>query len=104
MSIDERRRMFRLNRWKEMQISIQSVHDPATETAQDIRQVWFAGVHGDAGRLSGSRKAAFRNSRCYDPAGLQHMLRMDQTMIDHLVWGEPRLTSNHNYVPPDAMG
>ena len=106
MSIDERRRLFRLNRWKEPQGYRSNRFDPATETSQDIRQVWFAGVHGDVGGgypevQSGLSKFPLlwmiEQARA---AGL----RMDQTMIDHLVWGQPRLSSNHSYVPPDAMG
>jgi hypothetical protein len=31
-------------------------------------------------------------------------LRMDQSMIDHLVWGLPRPGSKHTYVPPNANG
>jgi len=106
MSIDERRRMFRLNRWKEPQGYRSNRFDPATETEQDIRQVWFAGVHGDVGGgypevESGLSKFPLlwmiEQARA---AGL----RMSQSMIDHLVWGLPRPGSNHNYVPPDAMG
>jgi uncharacterized protein (DUF2235 family) len=106
MSIDERRRLFRLNRWKEPQGYRSNRFDPATETSQDIRQVWFAGVHGDVGGgypevQSGLSKFPLlwmiEQARA---AGL----RMDQTMIDHLVWGQPRLSSNHSYVPPDPMG
>jgi uncharacterized protein (DUF2235 family) len=106
MSIDERRRMFRLNRWKEPQGYRSNRFDPATETEQDVRQVWFAGVHGDVGGgypevESGLSKFPLlwmiEQARA---AGL----RMSQSMIDHLVWGLPRPGSNHNYVPPDAMG
>ena len=95
MSIDERRRLFRLNRWKEPQGYRSNRFDPATETSQDIRQVWFAGVHGDVGGgypevQSGLSKFPLlwmiEQARA---AGL----RMDQTMIDHLVWGQPRLTA-----------
>ena len=49
-AIDERRRMFRLNRWKEPQNFVANPFDksqPATN--QDIKQVWFAGVHADIG-------------------------------------------------------
>jgi uncharacterized protein (DUF2235 family) len=106
MSIDERRRMFRLNRWTEPQKYRSDPFDRATETDQDIRQVWFAGVHGDVGggypeAESGLSKFPLlwmiEQARA---AGL----RMDETMIDHLVWGAPRLRSTHVYVPPNALG
>ena len=72
-------------------ISVQSVRS-CHERDQDIRQVWFAGVHGDVGGgypevQSGLSKFPLlwmiEQARA---AGL----RMDQTMIDHLVWGQPR--------------
>jgi len=50
MSIGERRRMFRLNRWKSPQPFVENPFDKdAPEVAQDIKQVWFAGVHSDVG-------------------------------------------------------
>ena len=48
-ALDERRAMFRLNRW----IEEQEFHDPCQPdqppVAQDVKQVWFAGVHADIG-------------------------------------------------------
>ncbi len=47
ISMDERRRMYRLNHWQDPQ-----PYQPFGEKAdveQDIRQVWFAGVHSDIG-------------------------------------------------------
>ena len=50
IAIDERRRMFRLNRWIEPQ---NYLPNPFAENVQnrpqDIKQVWFAGVHADIG-------------------------------------------------------
>jgi len=49
-AIDERRRMFRLNRWKEPQNFVANPFDKSqSATHQDIKQVWFAGVHADIG-------------------------------------------------------
>lgn len=106
MSIDERRRMFRLNRWIEPQKHRSDRFDRTTETDQDIRQVWFAGVHCDVGggypeaESSLSKFPLLWMIEQARAAGL----RMDQTMIDHLVWGKARLSSTHGYVPPDALG
>lgn len=47
ISIDERRRMFRLNHWAKGQ-QYQPL-PPGEEKAQSVRQVWFAGVHSDVG-------------------------------------------------------
>jgi uncharacterized protein (DUF2235 family) len=49
-ALDERRRMFRLNRWKEPQSFIANPFNKnAPGIEQDIKQVWFAGVHADIG-------------------------------------------------------
>jgi uncharacterized protein (DUF2235 family) len=50
ISIDERRRMFRLNRWTNPQPFVANPFDQtAVPREQDVRQVWFAGVHADVG-------------------------------------------------------
>lgn len=41
MAIDERRAFFRTNKWR--------AADPAQVAGTDVRQVWFAGCHGDVG-------------------------------------------------------
>jgi uncharacterized protein (DUF2235 family) len=104
ISIDERRRMFRLNRWIDPQKYRSDPFDPASAVDQDIRQVWFAGVHADVG--SGYPE---------DQSGLSKFpllwmiaqaeaagLRVDRSMVDHLGWGQPRPKSSHRYVAPDA--
>src|SRR6202007_1122242 len=50
VAIDERRRMFRLNHWIEPQPFVKNPFDRSVPRAeQDIKQVWFAGVHADIG-------------------------------------------------------
>jgi len=50
MAIDERRRMFRLNGWVEPQQHLpRPLAPPEERVPQDIKQVWFAGVHSDIG-------------------------------------------------------
>ena len=50
MAIDERRRMFRLNRWKDQQKAKRHPYQAREDAAdQDVRQVWFAGFHSDVG-------------------------------------------------------
>jgi len=49
ISVDERRRMFRLNHWQDPQRFKPDPEDPSKDRDQDIRQVWFAGVHSDVG-------------------------------------------------------
>jgi uncharacterized protein (DUF2235 family) len=104
MSIDERRRMFRLNRWIDPQEYRSNPFEASTAIGQDIRQVWFAGVHGDVG--GGYPEAESGLSKFpllwmieqAQAAGL----RMDRSLINHLGWGQPRAGSNHIYVAPDA--
>ena len=47
VAMDERRTMFRAMLWRDGQI----FHSPVTgrDAAQDLREVWFSGVHGDVG-------------------------------------------------------
>jgi uncharacterized protein (DUF2235 family) len=103
MSIDERRRMFRLNRWIEPQKYRPDPMDASTAVDQDIRQVWFAGVHDDVGGgypepESGLSKYPLLWMIAQAKAA---GLRIDDSMVNHLGWGEPRPGSDHVYVKPD---
>jgi uncharacterized protein (DUF2235 family) len=103
ISIDERRRMFRLNRWSEPQKYRPDIFDPSTAIDQDIRQVWFAGVHADIGggypeKESGLSK--FPLLWMIEQA-VATGLRVDRSMVNHLGWGQPQPGSNHVYVAPD---
>jgi uncharacterized protein (DUF2235 family) len=103
ISIDERRRMFRLNRWIEPQKYRPNIFDPSTAMDQDIRQVRFAGVHADIGggypeTESGlSKYPLLWMIEQATAAGL----RVDRSMVNHLGWGQPRPGSTHIYVKPD---
>jgi uncharacterized protein (DUF2235 family) len=104
IAIDERRRMFRLNRWIEPQEYRPDILDPSSAIDQDIRQVWFSGVHCDVGGgyeedQSGASK--FPLLWMIDQAEAVG-LRIDRAMVNHLCWGLPRPGSNHHYVPPSA--
>lgn len=105
IAIDERRRMFRLNRWADPQ-PYKSNPFVSAERAkrQDIKQVWFAGVHSDVGggypeEESGLSKFPLewmiREAR-------QHGLQVRDGMFNHLVQGRLQTNSPHTYVPPDA--
>jgi uncharacterized protein (DUF2235 family) len=103
MSIDERRAMFRLNRWNDPQKYRSDPFDRSTETDQDIRQVWFAGVHADVGggypeEQSGLSKFPLLWMIAQAKAA---GLRVDNSMVNHLGWGQPR-PHGHKYVPPSA--
>lgn len=104
MAIDERRRMFRLNRWTEPQEFNPNPFDAEGPVKQDIKQTWFAGVHGDVG----AGYAEDTNALSKFP--LQWMieeavvagLRINRTMFDHLVLGKEHPNGRHRYVAPDA--
>ncbi len=103
ISIDERRALFRLNRWIEPQKYRSDPFDPSTAVDQDIRQVWFAGAHGDVGGARPEEQSGLSKFPLLwmieqaQTAGL----RVDRSMVDHLGWGKPRPGSTHQYVAPD---
>jgi hypothetical protein len=106
IAIDERRRMFRLNRWIEPQPYRVNPCIVTSEIPQDIRQVWFAGVHADIGGgypETESGLSKFPLLWMIEEAHAQGLL-INRPMVNHLVLGKPRKGSRHRYVPPDANG
>jgi len=107
ISIDERRRMFRLSPWDEGQIFMKNRFSKTNNVEpQDCRQVWFAGVHADIGggypeEESGLSK--FPLLWMIDEA-IQHGLAVDRRTINHLAWGKPRQGSPFSYVAPSIEG
>lgn len=103
ISIDERRRMFRLHPWNEPQTFKTNPFNNKNWKAQDIRQVWFAGVHADIG--GGYPEAESGLSKFpllwminqAKAAGL----KMSTPMINHLVLGKERKDSSRLYVAPN---
>jgi len=108
ISMDERRRMFRLNHWEDGEGSVPDSSTGAVRT----KQTWFAGVHSDVG--GGYPEAASALSKypllwmiaqARDlPEG--EALRFDDRLVDWLGRGrrpedgDPR----HVYVAPDPKG
>jgi uncharacterized protein (DUF2235 family) len=104
IAIDERRRMFRINRWTDPQTYRPNPFEPTSAIPQDIRQVWFAGVHADIGGgypEAESGLSKFPLLWMIEEAAAQGLL-VNRAMINHLVLGRRRLGSRHSYVPPDA--
>ncbi len=104
-AIDERRRMFRLNRWINPQPFVANPFDPAApKVDQDIKQVWFAGSHSDVGggypeTQSGLSK--YPLAWMIDEA-IAHGLKINAAMRNNLVLGEPRAGGKNVYVAPNA--
>jgi uncharacterized protein (DUF2235 family) len=104
MSIDERRRMFRLNRWTDPQQYRPDPFVAASEIPQDIHQVWFAGVHGDVGGgypETESGLSKFPLLWMIQQAQAKG-LAIDQTRVEQLVLGKPDPHSKQHYVAANA--
>lgn len=103
-AIDERRRMFRLNRWTDPQDFKPNPFDPKPPRAQDIKQVWFAGVHSDVGGgypETQSGAAKYPLQWMIDEA-VRHGLQINTAMYNHLVLGHERKGGSRKYVAPDS--
>lgn len=106
MAIDERRRMFRLNWWTPSQRHAPNPFDRAADVDQDVKQVWFAGVHADIGggyKETESHLSKFPLAWMIEEAAAAG-LEINRAMVNHLVHGKPRAGSKHRYQPPDAKG
>lgn len=106
IAIDERRRMFRLNQWTEPQTFKTNPFNAKNWKAQDIKQVWFAGVHADIGGGYSEPESGLSKYPLLwminqaKTAGL----KTSTAMINYLVLGKPRRDSARVYMPPDVVG
>lgn len=104
MSIDERRRMFRLKPWDDPQHFLFNPYAPdSSRKDQDILQVWFAGVHADIG--GGYPEAQSQVSK-YPLLWMigearKHQLEVNPRTVNQLAWGKSRKNSPFKYVAPD---
>jgi uncharacterized protein (DUF2235 family) len=105
MAIDEKRRMFRLNRWTPGQNFVADPFGSERDgVPQDIKQVWFAGVHSDVGGgypEDQSAASKFPLKWMIDEA-VVHGLKINEAMRAHLVDGEPLGDGRRMYVEPSA--
>jgi uncharacterized protein (DUF2235 family) len=104
LAIDERRRMFRPSLWTEGKQFKPRQPGKAEGEPQDVKQVWFAGVHSDVGggypeKESGLAK--FPLCWMVDEARA-HGLLVNESMYGHLALGKPRPGGEQSYVAPDA--
>jgi uncharacterized protein (DUF2235 family) len=105
ISIDERRRMFRLKKWDEGQTFMKNRFSQTNNAEpQDCLQVWFAGVHADIGgypeKESGLSK--FPLIWMIDEAK-KCGLAVDPQTVNQLAWGVQRKDSPFSYVAPDIL-
>jgi uncharacterized protein (DUF2235 family) len=104
ISIDERRAMFRLKKWDDPQTFKLNRFNDAHAKAQDIKQVWFAGVHSDIGGgypeiESGLSK--YPLLWMIDEA-IKAGLNVNPRTVNQLAWGIQRKSSPFSYVAPDT--
>lgn len=104
IAIDERRRMFQLHKWTEPQKFRVKPFRPETDINQDIKQVWFAGVHADIG---GGYSEAESSLSKYP---LEWMIKEAESLglliirqnFNQIVYGKARKGSKFKYVAPNA--
>lgn len=104
-SLDERRRMFRLEPWLPEQTYMKNRFSKTNNSLpQDAKQVWFPGVHADVGGgypETESGLSKFPLQWMIDEAK-KHGLEFNTQSINQLVWGHKRKGSPFDYVPPDT--
>lgn len=105
-AIDERRVMFRLNRWDEPQPFLADRFAPRESAVpQDVKQVWFSGVHGDVG--GGYPEAEAQVAKIpllwmLREAEAEGLLLM-RGRLERYVLGQER-SGNDAYVEPSSTG
>jgi uncharacterized protein (DUF2235 family) len=106
ISIDERRRMFRLQKWDENQTFMHNRFNLAHAEPQDSLQVWFAGVHGDVGGGYPEAQSAISKYPLIwmIEEAVKAGLTVNPATVNHLAWGVPRKGSPYSYVAPDVAG
>jgi uncharacterized protein (DUF2235 family) len=107
ISIDERRRMFRLQPWEQKQIFMSNRFSGTHNAApQDALQVWFAGVHGDIGGGYPEKESALSKYPLLWMIGeaVKCGLAVNPATVNQLAWGRQRQGSPFSYVAPDFMG
>jgi uncharacterized protein (DUF2235 family) len=104
IAIDERRRMFRIQPWKQPQIFMRNRFSKTNnEEPQDIQQVWFAGVHADIGGGYPEKQSGLSKYPLLwmIEEAVKCGLQVDRRTVNHLAWGRPRKGSPFSYVAPD---
>lgn len=107
MAIDEKRRMFRLDGWKEGQEFRPNKYSTGARVEQNTKQVWFAGCHSDVGggfARDDSAMGQFPLIWMIEEA-MKEGLLVNTQMLDHVARGKHyNPQSKHNYPEPDHKG
>ncbi|MGC2085034.1 MAG: DUF2235 domain-containing protein [Bradyrhizobium sp.] len=106
MAIDERRCMFRLKTWDDPQPFKHNRFNDIHAEQQDIKQVWFAGVHSDVGGGYPEKDSALSKYPLLwmiDEA-IAAGLSVNPRTVNQLAWGHQRKNSPFSYVAPSIRG
>ena len=106
VSIDERRSMFRCQKWDDPQTFKHNRFNDINAEPQDILQVWFSGVHADIGGGYPEKESALSKYPLLwmiDEAR-KSGLEIIQANVNQLAWGVQRKGSPYSYVAPDVRG
>ena len=106
ISIDEKRRLFRLQRWEEGGKFWPSRFAPKDKWKdQDSLQVWFAGVHADIGGGYPEIQSALSKYPLLwmIEEAVKCGLKVDRRTVNQLGWGRKRKNSPFNYVKPGFL-
>lgn len=107
ISIDERRRMFRLDQWVEGQ-KFQSNRFSKTNNSkgQDCAQVWFAGVHADIGGGYPENESSISKYPLIwmIEEAKKFGLAVTTATVNQLAWGVQRKGSPFQYSVPSITG
>ncbi|MDH5323303.1 MAG: DUF2235 domain-containing protein [Gammaproteobacteria bacterium] len=105
LAIDERRRMFRPFLWSEGEQYFGGPFKGKSAVPQDVRQVWFAGVHSDIGggyaeEESGLSKISLKWMVDECPEELKWV----RQSVNQIVCGKDRKGSSYEYLEPNPEG
>jgi uncharacterized protein (DUF2235 family) len=106
ISIDERRRMFRLKPWDDGGTFMHNRFSQVNNSEpQDCLQVWFAGVHADIGGGYPEKESALSKFPLIwmIEEAVNAGLAVNRQTVNHLAWGVPRKGSPFSYVKPDYL-
>ena len=106
ISIDERRRLFRLQPWQEGGKFWPNRFSPADKWKdQDSLQVWFAGVHADIGGGYPEKQSGLSKYPLLwmIEEAVKCGLRVGRATVNQLGWGRQRKNSPFSYVAPNYM-
>ncbi len=106
VALDERRRMFRLNRWQMNQMYMPNRFAKKAAIKQDALEVWFPGVHADVGGGYPEEESALSKLALdwMTREAHTHGLHIRTALFNQLVLGRRRKKSSAHYAPPDPAG